>query len=408
MLDGNRVLGRHRPEIRRKLRPPVLGRAARSGGGGPARRVLSGGVRRRNRQRTRPVLRAASRAVLLGLFQSPFAFGRDARPRRRLVRRPPVRRPRLRRPGQRGLPDLPRLLALLLARSLRLGRRDVFVVVERESGRTSFDGRRRLRRVRALRDDDHESRRRRGAGRRDERSRRVVRHADETTADERRRPAQSSLPARRPAVASSSRDDLAHGAARRSAGGGGRERGDRAGTHEGHGGHCPVQDDARDPGLLDALELRRHRKYHARQARLASRRDGVELEQLEHAVLGHWVYFRRHVRGRRETILSHGHQGPPRTVRAQERQGQQGLHRLQHHVRRRPVPSLPQSALEVPQDRGEQALRVHARAASRRAGHGLRHVPQNSAQVQAQVRDAAARRGAGLRARLGPAVAANH
>ena len=40
-------------------------------------------------------------------------------------------------------------------------------------------------------------------------------------------------------------------------------------------------------------------------------------------------------------------------------------------------------------DGGDEAVRVHARAAPRSAGHGVRHLPEDRAEVQAQVRDAA-------------------
>lgn len=35
----------------------------------------------------------------------------------------------------------------------------------------------------------------------------------------------------------------------------------------------------------------------------------VELEEPEHAVLGHRIHFRRHARGGREALLGHRHQG---------------------------------------------------------------------------------------------------
>lgn len=48
--------------------------------------------------------------------------------------------------------------------------------------------------------------------------------------------------------------------------------------------------------------------------------------------------------------------GSPRPVRAEAREGQQGDHRLQHHVHRGAVPALPASALEVPEDGRQQAV----------------------------------------------------
>ena len=48
-------------------------------------------------------------------------------------------------------------------------------------------------------------------------------------------------------------------------------------------------------------------------------------------------------------------------MRAEEGQGQQGHHRLEHHVHRGPVPEVPESSLEVPQDGRQQVVRVHAR-----------------------------------------------
>ncbi len=49
------------------------------------------------------------------------------------------------------------------------------------------------------------------------------------------------------------------------------------------------------------------------------------------------------------------------SLRAEEGQGQQGHHRVEHHVHRGTVPEVPASALEVPEDGGQQAVRVHAR-----------------------------------------------
>lgn len=67
-------------------------------------------------------------------------------------------------------------------------------------------------------------------------------------------------------------------------------------------------------------------------------------------------------------------------VRDEEGEGQQGCCGVKHHVRCGSVPTVLEGALEVPSDGGEQALRVHARAASGRAGHGVRHVPQDRAE----------------------------
>lgn len=48
--------------------------------------------------------------------------------------------------------------------------------------------------------------------------------------------------------------------------------------------------------------------------------------------------------------------------------------------------------MEVLEDRGEQTVRVHARDARGRAGHGLRHVHQDSAKVSSTLRADSARR----------------
>ena len=55
-------------------------------------------------------------------------------------------------------------------------------------------------------------------------------------------------------------------------------------------------------------------------------------------------------------------------MRAKEGERQQGDYRLKHHVHRWPVPEVLASALEVPQDRGQQVVRVHARNPRRRTG----------------------------------------
>ena len=69
-------------------------------------------------------------------------------------------------------------------------------------------------------------------------------------------------------------------------------------------------------------------------------------------------------------------------MRAETRQGQQGDHCVKHHVRRRPVPALFARSLEVFEDGCQQAIRVYARDARRRPGHGLRHLHQNRTKVQ--------------------------
>mmetsp|Transcript_20808 Transcript_20808/g.44704 ORF Transcript_20808/g.44704 Transcript_20808/m.44704 type:complete len:200 (-) Transcript_20808:1146-1745(-) len=125
-------------------------------------------------------------------------------------------------------------------------------------------------------------------------------------------------------------------------------------------------------------------------------------------MLGCGLHLRSHVGGGREAIPRHGDQGPAWSVRDEARQGQQGRRRLQHHVRRGPVPPLPARALEVPQDGRQQALRVHARATPRRAGHGGGHLPEDLSEVPAQVRCAASGRGDALRRRALHEPAADH
>ena len=97
------------------------------------------------------------------------------------------------------------------------------------------------------------------------------------------------------------------------------------------------------------------------------------LEESQHFVLGHWLYLWVDARGGREEVPRYCDQGKrfrtrfkrilrnistglTRTLRAEKRQGQQGHHRFQHHVHRGPVPQVPEGALEVPQDRGQQAV----------------------------------------------------
>ena len=70
---------------------------------------------------------------------------------------------------------------------------------------------------------------------------------------------------------------------------------------------------------------------------------------------------------------------------------------LSLQVRRGPVPPVPAGALEVLEDGRQQAVRVHAREAPRRAGHGLRHVPQDLQQMQEAVRDEAGAARAAMR-----------
>ena len=65
-------------------------------------------------------------------------------------------------------------------------------------------------------------------------------------------------------------------------------------------------------------------------------------------------------RGRREAVPCYRYQGSTGSNRDEEGQGQQGRRRLQHHVHRRTIPEVPQSPLEVLEDRGEQAIRIHA------------------------------------------------
>jgi len=48
-------------------------------------------------------------------------------------------------------------------------------------------------------------------------------------------------------------------------------------------------------------------------------------------------------------------------MRNQARKGQQGRRRLRYYVHRRTIPEIPQGTLEVSEDSGQQALRVHAR-----------------------------------------------
>eukprot|EP00961_Rhodomonas_salina_P145067 1952684-Rhodomonas_salina.2 len=85
-------------------------------------------------------------------------------------------------------------------------------------------------------------------------------------------------------------------------------------------------------------------------------------------MLGDRVDFGGDARGRREAVPGARDQGPAGAVRDHAREGQQGGDCEQHHVRCRAVPALPARALEVPQDRRQQALRVHARDPPGRAG----------------------------------------
>ena len=64
--------------------------------------------------------------------------------------------------------------------------------------------------------------------------------------------------------------------------------------------------------------------------------------------------------GDRETILSDRHQGFTWPHGDEARKRQQGSLRFRHHVHCWPIPSIPQGALEIPQDSRQQAIRVHA------------------------------------------------
>lgn len=95
------------------------------------------------------------------------------------------------------------------------------------------------------------------------------------------------------------------------------------------------------------------------------------MEEFKHPVLGHRFHFRFDARGGREAVPGHRHQGPAGVVRAEKGQRQQGDHRLQHHVHRGPVSEVPPGTLEVPQDSSQQVVRVYARDARGRSGHGV-------------------------------------
>ena len=119
---------------------------------------------------------------------------------------------------------------------------------------------------------------------------------------------------------------------------------------------------------------------------------------VEHALLGHrfdqWI----HARGSREPISGDRHSRLAQPVRNHAHEGPQSRHRVKHHVRCRTVPALLTSTLEVLEDRGEQAVRVHARDASGCAGYGVRYVSEDLHEMQAQIchftswRDGAVRR----------------
>eukprot|EP00166_Cyanidium_caldarium_P006224 ctg_865.g290 len=91
-------------------------------------------------------------------------------------------------------------------------------------------------------------------------------------------------------------------------------------------------------------------------------------------------------------------QGPAEAVRGEARQGQQGGGGRQHHVRGWAVSAVSAGALALFEDGGEQAVRVYARAASGRAGHGLRHVSEDRAKVPPAVCAGAPRRARVVRA----------
>lgn len=48
-------------------------------------------------------------------------------------------------------------------------------------------------------------------------------------------------------------------------------------------------------------------------------------------------------------------------MRAEERQRQQSYYSLKHHVHSGPVPTISTRSLEIPEDCGQQIVRVYAR-----------------------------------------------
>ena len=82
------------------------------------------------------------------------------------------------------------------------------------------------------------------------------------------------------------------------------------------------------------------------------------------------------------SATGHRNKRPFGIVRTEEGQGQQGHHRLQHHVHRGAISTLPPRTLALLEDSREQIVRVHARDPRGSAGHGLRHFHQDFSQVQ--------------------------
>jgi hypothetical protein len=80
------------------------------------------------------------------------------------------------------------------------------------------------------------------------------------------------------------------------------------------------------------------------------------MEKFEHVVLGCRIDFRCILQGRRKAILGDGDRGSPGILRAEKGQRQQGRYPQHHNVCGRTISALLGRSLEVPENRGLQAV----------------------------------------------------